>query len=544
MQKLGLRFHGPFSAKWADGQQCNISSSKHRALLALLATAPEGFRTRAWIHDMLWSLSGADHGRASLRRALSDIRSIFGERFVDLFRVSNKDVGLRPDAIELVGHPTDGIFLEGIAIREPNFNTWLQEYRTADTRASLPEPKSANIKLNDGLLPSIAILPFNLQTDESGYPIGDMVAQEVARTMSKSKFIDVISYLSSSRFRQTPVNMTSVQEVLDVDFFIHGTVSAHQGQLRVDTELVDAKTGVICWTKEVAGALSSFLNGDKEMIVSLSVNLAHALNATSIERSTSRPLPSIESHALLAASISLMHRQHQEEFFAARAHLEELLHRHPRQSILHAWLGKWIVLSMSHGWSADISADTIRAIDCVSRALDLNPCCSFSLTIQGLIQYNNFGEAFLRFEEAIDLDPNNALAWIFKSRLHSFSGEGALAVECADRARKLSPLDPQKALFDCLVATACVANNELERALSFANQLLRIKRKNASALRARTVTLDLMGRAREARASARELMRIEPSLTVQSYLNNHPAAEYSTGRQWAKSLQRAGVPTT
>jgi TolB-like protein/tetratricopeptide (TPR) repeat protein len=544
MQKLGLRIYGPFSATWADGRQCNISSSKHRALLALLATAPEGFRTRAWLHDMLWSLSGADHGRASLRRALSDLRNTFGGRFVDHFRVSNKDIGLTPDAIELVGCPADGIFLEGIAIREPNFNTWLEEFRNADTKRSLPKPKSASKNLNNGLQPSIAVLQFNLQTDETGHPIGDMVAQEIARTMSTSKYLDVISYLSSSRFRPTQVDLKSVQEMLAVDFFVHGTIISDRDQLRVDTELVDATTGIICGTKEAAGSLLSFLNGDKDMIVSLSRGLAHAVNSKSIERSTSGPLPSVESHALLAASISLMHRQHQEEFFAAREHLEELLHRHPRQSILHAWLGKWFVLSMSHGWSADISADTIRAIDCVSRALDLNPCCSFSLTIQGLIQHNNFSEAFLRFEEAIDLDPNNALAWIFKSRLHSFSGEGALAVECADRARKLSPIDPQKYLFDCVAATACVANNELERALSFANQSLRTKRKNASALRARTVTLDLMGRAKEARATVCELMRVEPSLTVQSYLNNHPAAEYSIGRQWANSLRRAGVPAT
>ena len=47
----------------------------------MLATAPEGTRTRAWLQDMLWGRSGHEHGRASLRRALTDLRGLFGEDF-------------------------------------------------------------------------------------------------------------------------------------------------------------------------------------------------------------------------------------------------------------------------------------------------------------------------------------------------------------------------------------------------------------------------------------------------------------------------------
>ncbi|NNK77623.1 MAG: hypothetical protein HKP40_02810 [Litoreibacter sp.] len=126
---LQMRLFGAFSLTWNTGEQVHVTSAKQRALLAMLVTAPEGRRTRAWLQEALWPRSGPVNGRASLRRALSDLRTLFGDRFETVFEVTNSEITLRPDRVSIVGTPSDGAFLEGIVIREKGFEDWLQSQR-------------------------------------------------------------------------------------------------------------------------------------------------------------------------------------------------------------------------------------------------------------------------------------------------------------------------------------------------------------------------------------------------------------------------------
>jgi hypothetical protein len=52
----------------------------------------------------------------------------------------------------------------------------------------------------------------------------------------------------------------------------------------------------------------------------------------------------------------------------------------------------------------------------------------------------------------------------------------------------------------------------------------------------------LDGQQEKARRTVAELMKIEPTLTVEQYLKLHPAADYETGKAWARALGEAGVP--
>src|SRR5690242_9648072 len=62
-----------------DGAIRTPKAQKARALVALLALAPRGARSRVWLRDKLWSESGEEQSSASLRQALTDVRRSLGE---------------------------------------------------------------------------------------------------------------------------------------------------------------------------------------------------------------------------------------------------------------------------------------------------------------------------------------------------------------------------------------------------------------------------------------------------------------------------------
>ena len=57
-----------------EGARIDIVSKKGMALLAMLAMAGDGERTRAWLQDRLWGTRERAQAQSSLRRELSNLR--------------------------------------------------------------------------------------------------------------------------------------------------------------------------------------------------------------------------------------------------------------------------------------------------------------------------------------------------------------------------------------------------------------------------------------------------------------------------------------
>jgi len=68
---------GPFKLEGPRGENVGISSRKGIALLAILATSPNGERMRGWLQERLWGSRGEAQASASLRRELSNLRKGF-----------------------------------------------------------------------------------------------------------------------------------------------------------------------------------------------------------------------------------------------------------------------------------------------------------------------------------------------------------------------------------------------------------------------------------------------------------------------------------
>ncbi len=130
---LQICLFGACDVRSTDAAGFEIRGSKHKALFALLATAPLGRRTRTYLQDTLWGTACFDSGRQSLRRALSDIKRAMGEKaFAELLAVTNSDLALDLSKIAFVGQPGSGEFLEGMDLREEGFDEWLLELPLSD----------------------------------------------------------------------------------------------------------------------------------------------------------------------------------------------------------------------------------------------------------------------------------------------------------------------------------------------------------------------------------------------------------------------------
>jgi tetratricopeptide (TPR) repeat protein len=116
-------------------------------------------------------------------------------------------------------------------------------------------------------------------------------------------------------------------------------------------------------------------------------------------------------------------------------------------------------------------------------------------------------------------------------------------VEATRRAMELSPLDPQRYYFESLSATAALSAQQYEKAERLARSSLALNRMHQSTWRALTIALVSQGRMDEARAALDKARELDPALTVETYLARMPNAQLETGREWARCLAMAGLPS-
>ena len=147
-------FHllGPISIQDPDGQKLTPRGQKAQAILALLALAPRGQRTRAWLRDKLWSDSDEKHASTSLRQSIFEIKRDVGPIAHQILTIDRHAIGLRldllwvdvlaigeePQVFRQLGLNTETELLEGIDVTDPEFEDWL----TLERQICLRRPRS------------------------------------------------------------------------------------------------------------------------------------------------------------------------------------------------------------------------------------------------------------------------------------------------------------------------------------------------------------------------------------------------------------------
>jgi TolB-like protein/Tfp pilus assembly protein PilF len=409
-----------------------------------------------------------------------------------------------------------------------------------------PRPVVRPVICFDDLAPTVAVVPFapRYLTDDH-HLLGEVLAEEIIRALSRTADLNLISRLSTTAFRGRDVTLAEVSAHLRADFVLSGSYSSDGQQVTLDVELAEAKSERILWAERLTDNVSAILSGEQELIGRLVAGVDAAVMTRELQRSKLQPLPTLKAYTLLMGAIALMHRLSPSDFEEARRLLEALIDRGARQPIPLAWLANWHVLRVQQGWSVDRRQDAYLALECIKRALDADPDCSLALAIHGFVHTNLLKKLDIAkesYERALAANPSNALAWLLKGMLHAFMNEGQEAVDHTQRALKLSPLDPRRYFYDSLAASACIAARQFDHAFELAQRSLRANRKHTSTLRVMAVAQWQLGLHDQARKTAQQLLKLEPTLTVSHWLQGSPSAAYSVGQEFADVLRKVGVP--
>jgi|GEM_PF-801923 len=549
---LKVRQYGAFGVYRPDGEPIQLGA-KHQALMALMITAEEGIRTRAFLEHTLWSFAQPEQAKASLRTALSTLRKHIGPSASAALRANRERVTLDLSMIEVEQDTSRGEFMEGFELpHEHAFADWLAEMRSqsANTATSAQEqpwaPRDRSRVILDELLPSIAVLPFAQRSPGgASAPLGAILSEELSRQLSRSQAFSVTSYMASRQFSIEEVRPAEVSSIAGVSYLVSGSVFVSGHDFISQIDLHDAHREKVIWSREFRGSLSDLLMGQSGSLRDATSQIGQTVVGEAVRLVSFRPLSNLANHTLLMAAIVMMQSKHHDQFEKSNEILDTLMEREMHHPVVLTWAGIWQVMRVQKGLSEDRRKSTLMAENLANAALAQDPAFSLAHTLKGMIASYltfDFDNAQYSYDKALQDNPNEALALLLKGATRAMQNRPDEGVLLTEAARKLTPLGPQRYYFDSLAASVSLAARDYNRAIELADQSLQENDSYPSTLRTKAIALQMSGRAQEARDVVECLMKVTPDFSLSRYMQEHAAAFTPSGPDWASALREAGVP--
>jgi adenylate cyclase len=396
----------------------------------------------------------------------------------------------------------------------------------------------------EDLRPAIAVVPFmTLPVDPGHDALGHALADDIIASLSRHPGLRVLSRVSTATLRGLDLPLERVRALLGASFLLSGRLYMRGSRVRLNAELAELREGQVLWAGAVHGDVDALFEGEDEIVPQIVGQVSQHVLAHELVRVKALPMDSLPSYSLLLGASGLLNSLVPREFDRSQAALQHLVERHPRQGVPHALLTQWYVFRLLQGWTANAGTDAIEARRHADLALERSPEHSAAWVADGtakVFEQRDFAGAATSYRRALEIDPHCATAWARLSECQSEAGEHGLSLQTVRRAIELSPLDPQRYIYECYAARTCYVMGDYEQAANFARASVRRNTLHAVPHRLLVVSLWLCGQQESARAAASDFIRVMPKARATDGLS--ASSRSHTVTPFMRWLHEAGVP--
>ncbi len=392
--------------------------------------------------------------------------------------------------------------------------------------------------------PSIAVLPFADMSGDAGREehFADGISEDLITGLARIRWLFVIARNSTFAYKHRAADAKQVSRELGVRYILGGSVRRAGDRLRVTAQLVDATTGGHLWSDRYERQVGDVFAVQDDITRSVAAAIEPRLLAAEGIRALARSPQHLGAWELVAQAQTHFWRMSRADHQAAIEPLRRAIESHPDYAPAHGRLGFCLVFAAHMGW---IGADQglLAGRDHAIRAIALDDCDPWGHIALGYwaMMERRTEESIAAFRQAVTLNPNSAAAHSHLSRGFAFAGRDREAIEHGNDAIRLSPLDPEMALFLGAIAVAHYTAGRYDLAAHFTTEALRLRPGFQGAQRLRCASLARSGRVGEARAFLADVRREQPLLSLDWVRGNVPYQTRELMDQFVEGLRRAGL---
>jgi TolB-like protein/Flp pilus assembly protein TadD len=391
--------------------------------------------------------------------------------------------------------------------------------------------------------PSLAVLPFaNMSGDPDQEYFADGISEDLITGLARIRWLFVIARNSSFVYKHRAVDVKQVARELGVRYVLEGSVRRAGDRLRISAQLVDAASGHHHWAERYDRDLGDIFAVQDEITRSVAGAIEPRLLAAEGIRALSRSADGLGAWELVARARTHFWRLTKPDYEAAALQLERAVAGYPEDAAARSLLGFCLVFAAHMGW-IERDQGMLPGRQHAIRALALDDCDPWAHIALGYaaMMERRTEESIAAFARAVSLNPNSAAAHSHLSRGYAFAGRDREAIAHGDEAIRLSPLDPEMALFLGAIAVAHFTAGRYAEAARYTTDALRLRPGFQGAQRLRCASLALAGRTQEAHAFLAELRREQPQLSIAWVRANVPYQTPELTERFLAGMREAGL---
>ena len=289
---------------------------------------------------------------------------------------------------------------------------------------------------------SLVVLPFeNLRPDPDNEYFSDGLTEEIITDLGKLKAVRVISRKSAMQLKGTDKDVRTLGRELGVQYVLSGSVRKVGSSLRVNAELVEAKTDRQMWADRFSGTVDDVFAIQEKVARALAGALKVHLSTTDDADLKKRPMSDTRTYDFYMRARQETERWDRQGLDRAHEYLKKALAIEPDNPMLHAAMGYNYYNYVNLGFHQDDSV--ARALEYVNSALALDPDSIDARRLQGVIGLSLTGEGrqgLSHLENVLERSPEDTEAMWWLAIGSGFVGRPERAVELAERLIQIDPL--------------------------------------------------------------------------------------------------------
>ena len=299
---------------------------------------------------------------------------------------------------------------------------------------------------------SIAVLPFaDLSPGGDQEYFSDGIAEEILNALTRVEGLVVASRTSAFQFKGREIGIPEIAEALSVRHVLEGSVRKAGDTLRITAQLIDASNDRHLWSETFDRSLTAEnvfqIQDEIAVAITRALGVAMKLGGEQLVSSTGAT-DDIDAYALYLEARTLYHQR--QDLDRADELLEQALKQDP--AFARAWELRAPIpsLAIEYGFSSEpLEAAEARSRAYAAKALELNPGSSLALATMGKILMEqglslrgsaDWATVLDYFEQAIEVDPTNASAFLWRGNTLDALGFSEEALAAYEQCVALEPL--------------------------------------------------------------------------------------------------------
>jgi TolB-like protein len=397
--------------------------------------------------------------------------------------------------------------------------------------------------------PSLAVLPFqNMSGDPEQEYFADGIVEEITTAIARLPWLFVIARNSSFTYKGKAVDVKQVGRELGVRYVLEGSVRKAGNRVRITGQLIDTATGAHIWADRFDGSLDDIFELQDQVASSVVCAIEPRLRASEIERASRKPTDRLDAYDLYLRALTQSHKYTEAGMREAVALAKRALAIDPAYAPAAAMVGWCRMLQRIQGWGAVSGAEIAEAVLLEKQAIEAARDDPEVLSIAGYtiaILAGDHSTAMGIIDRALVLNPNSALAWGSRGWILAFQNQPDPAIKALRQAMRLSPLDPLTFVHAAGLAFAHFAAGRREEAIDWADRAILAQPRYIVPMRIKLVSLAHLGRTEEARDLLKNVLDLDPGLTVAGWKSSWATTSLISSELftlYTDGLRKAGVP--